>query len=371
MSLVLTQEQELLQGTIRDFSRDELHPIASKIDSDSKVPEELMRKLPELGLYGIVTSAEYGGAGADYASQLLTVEELSKVSGTVGAMISFHGIVCALLNDSTNEDLRGSILPKLAAGTLAAFSVDPKSSTSFRKSGEDYVLDGSSEYILNAGSAGVFLVLARSKEGANIIVCFLKEDVRNSVVIGEPKKLMGMRGSGTCSVSLKELKVSRKSIAFDSLQAGAALEKLLILSRLGVAAQALGIGEASLDEEVKYANERSQFNTKIGQFYAVQDFIASDEVSIDAARSVTYGVASHPLSEKFAWRKSCIAKIAASNAAVQAARHSIRIHGGYGFIRDYPVERYLRDARATQIYLESNEALKAKIAEDMLARPTS
>ncbi len=219
---------------------------------------------------------------------------------------------------------------------------------------------------MNADSAGIFLIRAKSKDGVSILVCFEKNEGGDSIEVGEPKKMMGMRGSGTCSVALHELKVSDSSLVFEPADTLSGLKRLLIAARLGVASQSLGIAQASLDEEARYANERSQFNTMIGQFYAVQDFIAMDEVSIDTARSLTYGVASKSSSEESADRRSCVAKIATSNAAVQCARHSIRVHGGYGFVRDYPVERFLRDARATQIYLEPNEALKAKIAQDLL-----
>lgn len=367
MSLVLTQEQELLQGTIREFSTGEISPIASKIDSDSKVPEDLFRKLPELGLYGIAIPAEYRGAGADFLSHLLAVEELSKVSGSVGARISFHGVVTEVLKFSPNESLKAALLPKLASGTLAAFSVDPKSTISWKKSDNgNLAIDGSSDYVLNADAAGIFLVLARSKDGTKILASVISEEAGENLVIGEPKKMMGMRGTGTCSISFKGFRISSSSIVFDPASAPDGLERLLIAARISVAAQALGIGQAALDEEVRYANERSQFNTKIGKFYAVQDFLASDGTSLSTARSLTYAVASQPLNDESLKRKSSMAKISASNAAVQSARHSIRVHGGYGFVRDYPVERYLRDARATQIFLESNEVLKAKIAEDLL-----
>ncbi len=363
----LTQEQELLQGTVREFSRDEIAAVASKIDSDSKVPDGLFQKLPELGLYGIIIPTEYAGAGADYLSLLLAVEELSKVSGSLGARVSFHSVVCDTLKASSNEVLKASFLPRLAGGTLAAFSVDPKSSISWRKNGGgELILEGVSEYVMNADAAGIFLVLARANDGTGMLVCFDKEEAGDSMEIGAPKKLMGMRGSGTGGISLRGLKLPNSSLVCDPAAISNGLERLLIAARLGVAVQALGIAQASLDEEVRYANERSQFNTKIGRFYAVQDFIATDEISVDTARSLTYNVASQPLSEESAKRRSCVAKISASNAAVQAARHSIRVHGGYGFVRDYPVERYLRDARATQLFLEPNEALKAKIAGDLL-----
>jgi acyl-CoA dehydrogenase len=367
LELVLTQEQELLQSTIRDFSRDAISSLAPKIDQESRVPEELLQKLPEIGLYGITIPSEFGGAGADYLSFLLAVEELSKVSAALGARVSFHGIICDSLAACKNGSLRATLLPKLAGGNISALSVDPKSSIYCKRTDRgEFVLEGTSEYVINADQAGIFLVLARSKSGGAILVCFQKEETDEHLKIGEPKRMMGMRGSGTCSISLHGLKLTDSSLVCDPEVTLSAINRLMIAARFAIASLALGIGQASLDEEVRYANERVQFNTKIGQFYAVQDFIGSDEISIDTARSVTYSAASRPLTDELASRKSCIAKIAASNAAVQSARHSIRVHGGYGFVRDYPVERYLRDARATQIFLEPNEVLKGKIAEDLL-----
>jgi alkylation response protein AidB-like acyl-CoA dehydrogenase len=367
LSVVLTQEQELLRGTIRDFSRDEISAVAAKIDSESKVPEDLFQKLSGMGLYGITIPSEYGGAEADYLSLLLAVEELSKVSGSLGARISFNGVVCEALKASTNEELKGSIFRKIVGGMLPAFSVDPKSTIEWKQNQNgEWILDGSSDYVLNADTAGIFLLLAKSKEGKKILVCFSKEDAQDHLTVREPQKLMGLRGSGTSKISVRALQLEKSFIAFDTVNVSVGLDRLYIAARLAVSSQALGIGQAALDEEIRYANERAQFNTKIGRFYAVQDFIASDEVSLDTARSLTQGVASMSLTEDSANRKSCVAKIAASNAAVQSARHSIRTHGGYGFIHDYPVERYLRDARVTQIYLEPNEVLKAKIAEDLL-----
>jgi len=367
LTVTLTQEQELLQGTIRDFSRDEVSGIAAKIDSESSVPAELFQKLSGMGLYATTIPSEYGGAGADFLSFLLVVEELSKISGSLGGRVAFHGMVCETLKASPNEELKGSIFRNIAEGTLSAFSVDPKSTITYqKKERSELTLDGSSEYILNADTAGVFLLQARARSGKTIFVCFSKDQAAERLDIGPPHKLMGLRGSGTCQITIRDLELESSSVAFDETSAPEALEKLHISGRLGVAAQALGIGQASLDEEVRYANERTQFNTKIGRFYAVQDFIAQDEVSLDTARILTREVASQLRPDDSTSRRSCVAKVAASNAAVQAARHSIRVHGGYGFVRDYPVERYLRDARATQLYLEPNEVLKAKIAEALL-----
>ena len=221
---------------------------------------------------------------------------------------------------------------------------------------------------MNAASAGVFLVLAKMSDGNRAIICFSKEHsgINSGFEVGPAKKLLGMRASQTASISFHNLKLSTDTLVFDPQHTGRILEQLFARSRLAVAAQALGIAQASLDASIKYSNERTQFNTQIGKFYAVKDFIAQDEIAIQSARSITYSVAAELLSIPSLQRDSAIAKVAASNSAVQAARHSIRVHGGYGFIRDYPVERYLRDARVTQIYIESNEALKGQIAGSLL-----
>jgi len=364
---MLTQEQELLQGTIREFAASEISSLASKIDSEAKVPRELFEKLPGLGLYGITVPSEFGGAGADFLSLLLAIEELSNVSGSVGARVSFHNAVCETIVSSTNEQLKSILLPKLVGGALAAFSVDPKSTITLKSENGNMTLEGSSEYVMNADTAQFFLVLAKAKDGSKTFVCLERADAQGAFEVDEPKKLMGMRGTGTCKISFHGLKLSEQSAVFEENATSSALEVFLTRTRLLVAAQALGIAQASLDEEIGYANERSQFNTKIGRFFAVQDFIAQDEICIQTSRSVTYSAAP-PSKTNEKVRGSCIAKISASNAAVQSARHSIRIHGGYGFVRDYPVERYLRDARATQLYIEPNEVLKVRIAESLLLR---
>jgi alkylation response protein AidB-like acyl-CoA dehydrogenase len=324
MPVMLTQEQELLQGTIREFAINEISSVASKIDSEAKVPGELFEKLPALGLYGITVPSELGGAGADFLSLLLAVEELSKVSGSVGARVSFHNAVCDLIITSTNERLKSVLLPKLITGTLAAFSIDPKSTITLKDENGSMTLEGTSEFVMNADTAQIFLILATAKDGSKSFVCFQCSEAQGEFEVEEPKKLMGMRGTGTCKISCNGLKLSDRAAVFEKNATSSALESFLATTRLLVAAQALGIAQASLDEAVRYANERSQFNTKIGRFFAVQDFMAQDEISIQSSRSVTYGAAP-PSNSPEKVRDSCIAKISASNAAVQSARHSIRI----------------------------------------------
>lgn len=356
-----------MQQTIRELAQSEISPVASKIDWEETVPTTLLEKLPAFGLCGITIPQEFGGAGADFLSLVLAIEELSKVSGSLAAQISFHNAVVAeALIATPNSVLKGKLLPKLASGTLGAFSLDPKSTVSCKLEKDAIWVGGTSEYVMNATSAGVFLILAKMNDGSKALLCFSKEDAMPRVVVGPSKKLLGMRASQTASISFNQTKLPKESLLFDIKQTNSALEQLLIRSRLIVAAQALGLAQASLEAAIKYSNERIQFNTKIGSFYAVKDMIAQDEIAVQSARSITYSAATELLSNANLRRDSAIAKVSASNCAVQAARHSIRVHGGYGFVRDYPVERFLRDARATQLYIEPNETLKDEIASSLI-----
>ena len=364
----LSQEQELLRSTIGEFARSEIAPIASKIDWEARIPEVLSSKLPELGLYGVCAPSDYGGAGADFLSLILVIEEMSKVSASIGLQFAVHNaIVCEAFLASSNTELRQSLLGKLVSGSLGAFSFDPRSTIKYEIRANELVVNGSSEYVANASSAGGFVVLARAKGGEKAVFGFLRERADNFKV-GTPRKLLGMRAAGTARIEFKDARFPISSLLFDPQITDTALSQLLVRSRLAVAAVALGIGQASIDEAVKYSRERKQFNTQIGKFYAIQDFVATDEISVQTSRALLYKVSSDLAKSKTAFRDSALAKVSASNAAVQAARHSIRVHGGYGFIRDYPVERYLRDARSTQFIMESNESLKASIAESLMFR---
>lgn len=388
MTYELTQEQQILRETIRDFAQSEISPLASKIDWECKVPSDLLSKLPQLGLFGITVPAELGGAGADFLSLVIAIEEVGRASGSLGAQLSFHNaVVCEALSSSTNSRLKEALLPKLATGSLAAFDFSTLTQEEGTKQilckldGSELIVNGSSEYVMSAASADVFLVLGnlestgkggRSEEKAKrVLFAFLKDQASqnsDAFSVGAPKKLLGMRASDTARISFENLKLPLESLVFDISKVSELLDTLLARARLAVAAQALGIGQASIDASVKYANERSQFNTKIGNFYAIQDMIASDSVDLETSRSLTYLTAQEIKTSTTLDRDSAIAKIASSNAAVRASRHAIRVHGGYGFTRDYPVERYARDARLTQIYTESNEDLKALIAKSLLGQ---
>jgi alkylation response protein AidB-like acyl-CoA dehydrogenase len=378
----LTQEQQILRETIRDFAQGEIAPLASKIDWECIVPQDLLAKLPQFGLFGVTVPSELGGAGADFLSLIIAIEELSRASGSLGASLSFHNaVVCEALTSSNNSKLRESLLPQLTSGLLGAFDFttlyeEAKSKKILCKiEGSNLVVNGNSEYVMNAASAKVFLVLGNLEEGdahkprEPVIFAFSRDQApEDQFFVGEPKKLLGMRASGTARISFNKLKLPLQSVVYEVSKVKESLSSLFARANLGVAAQALGIAQASVDASAKYANDRSQFNTKIGNFYAIQEMIASDYVDLETSRAFTYLTAQEINSASTLERDSSIAKISASNAAVHASRHAIRVHGGYGFTRDYPVERFARDARLTQIYTASNEDLKVLVARSLLGQ---
>jgi len=369
----LTQEQEIFRDTIKEFAQQEIIPLASRIDWECEIPNSLLEKLPQLGLYGVTVPNKFGGVEADFLSLIIVAEELSRASGSLGARISLHNaVVCEALNMSSNTALKELILPKLASGTLGAFSLNTKPpQLTCRIENSEVIIDGSSDFVINADKAEVFVVLAKLggvKSADHALLAFSRSELSTSKQfdVGEKKKMLGMRASGAARISFDKFHLPISSLLFDVSGTSGALARLNMRARLAVAAQALGLSQASVDAEVKYANERAQFNTKIGKFFAVQDFIAQDEIGLETARAQVYLAASQINTSESIGRESAVAKISASNNAVSSSRHAIRIHGGYGFVRDYPVERYMRDARLTQIYLESNESLKAQIAGSLL-----
>ncbi len=383
MQFELTQEQEILRETARDFAQREIAPISSRIDSDCNVPSELFAELARLGMFGISVPSVFGGAEADFLSVFIVGEEISRASGSLGALVAFHNaVICESLLKSKNAKLKKDLLPNLAAGSLGAFDFSAlqverdskgKSKVNCKIEGGDLVIDGKADFVFGASFAKVFLVLANLEtpsQTEKVLFAFSKDKIKDGIfTIGEPKKLLGMRASGSASISFNSFRLSKESLVHEISETSAALNEVLSKARLAVASQALGIAQASLDASVKYSNERAQFETKIGEFYAVQDMIASAQIELVTSRSLSYLVASKIANYRDLeeiQRDSAASKISASNASISAARRSIRIHGGYGFTRDYPVERYARDARLTLIFPETNEDLKSLIARSLL-----
>ncbi|HZW55235.1 MAG TPA: acyl-CoA dehydrogenase family protein [Nitrososphaerales archaeon] len=372
----ITPEQQLLRDTVREFAEREIVPEASRMDRESSLSSTVLSKLPSLGLFGVTVPTESGGSGTDFLTLIIVSEELSKASGSLGACVSLHNaVVCEAFRMSSNAEMRESILPKLCSGALGAFSFSNESSQlTCTFDGSEIIVDGSAEYVVSAADAGIFVFSARlsgEKSGKNVLFGFARSDVNanSNFSVTQPKKMLGMRASGTAGVSFRRLKLPASSVLVDPIESTQFIEKLKVRARFAIAAQALGIAQASVDSAIAYANERKQFNTKIGSFYAIKDYIASDLISIETARAFLYSAVSRLdiNARENNLRESAIAKVTASDCAVSSARHAVRVHGGYGFLRDYPVERFARDARFTQIFEVSNETLKSEIAVSQLS----
>jgi alkylation response protein AidB-like acyl-CoA dehydrogenase len=386
LAFELTQEQELLRETARDFAEKEILPLAPKIDSERQVPSDLLAKLSILGLLGVSVPQKFGGAGADFVSQFIVSEEVSRASGSLGLQVSFHnGLVCDAILASDNDSLKESLLPKLVSGgcgaldlTGALTNVPDKESSAHQGieceiNASDLTINGTSDHVLSASSATVFFITAKvANSNDTVAFAFSKDSIgeNSGFRVGSQEKLLGMRAGGTASITFSNLKLSSDNFVYDPKSQDSIKYDLLPRSRLASAAVALGIAQASVDASIKYANERIQFNKKIGSFYAVQDMIAMSEIELETARSLAYRAASrvHPVhsTDDELVRESVVAKISASLAAVNSARRAIRVHGGYGFMRDYPVERFARDARLTPLFPETNEELKSLLARSLL-----
>ncbi|HEX7077639.1 MAG TPA: acyl-CoA dehydrogenase family protein [Candidatus Eisenbacteria bacterium] len=379
MNFHLTEEQEMLRAMTRAFAEGEIAPIAHQIDETEVIPDDLRRKLRENNYFGLLIPEEYGGAGVDCVSYALILEELSRASAAVAITISVHNSVAAgpIQMFGTDEQKR-KWLPLLAGKQLGAFALTESGSgsdaaaltTSAVRDGNRYVLNGSKTFVTNGKFADLFLLMARTSPGQKHrgISSFLVERDAPGLRIGKAIAKMGIRGSDTVELFLEDCSVpctNRLSeegrgfkVAMQSLDGG----------RIGVAAQALGIAQAALDAAARYARERVQFGRPIAEFQAIQWMVADSRCEIEGARLLTL---------RAAWLKdqgiphgpeAAIAKLTASAVARRVTDRAVQIHGGYGYTKEFAVERYYRDAKVTELYEGTSEIQRIVIANSVLHR---
>lgn len=382
MDFSLTEEQEMFRKTAREFAQKELEPLARQVDKSAEPPLENIKKLGELGYLGMTVPEEYGGIGADYLSYVLVMEELSKACASTSTAVTVNN---SLVNDPIvifgTEEQKRKYLPDLASGNkIGAFSLSESESGtdagSIRtraiedRNGKGYRLNGIKCWVTNAGFADVFLIFASTDPAAGNrgISCFIVERGMEGFTIGAEEEKMGIRGSSTCELILEDCFVPAQNLLGEKNRGFKVAMVTLNGGRIGIAAQALGIAQAALDEAVKYAKERKQFGRPICEFQAIGFMLAEMETKVEAARYLTY---------KAAWKKdrgedyakeSAIAKLFASQIANEVADCAVQIHGGYGYTKDYKVERLYRDARITEIYEGTSEAQKMVISRYLLER---
>ncbi|MBL4933380.1 acyl-CoA dehydrogenase [Clostridium paridis] len=378
MDFALTKEQELVRQMVREFALNEVKPIAGEIDETEEFPMDNVKKMAKLGMLGIPFKKEYGGAGGDTVSYIMTVEELSKVCGTHGVIVSAHTSLCASVVDQFGTPAqKEKYLPALAKGEkIGAFGLtEPGAGTDAAGQqtvavldGDNYILNGSKIFITNGGVAETFIIFAmtdRSK-GTKGISAFIVEKDFPGFSIGKLENKMGIRASSTTELIMENCIVPKENLLGAEGKGFGIAMKTLDGGRIGIAAQALGLAQGALDEAIAYMKERKQFGRPIAAFQGLQWYIAEMDVKVQAARQLVY---------KAAWTKdqglpytleAARAKLFAADVAMEVTTKAVQIFGGYGYTKEYPVERLMRDAKITEIYEGTSEVQKMVISGSLL-----
>ncbi len=377
MDFTLTKQQQLAQKMYREFAENEVKPLAKKVDAEEYFPVETVKKMAKLGMMGIYFPKEYGGAGGDVLSYVMAVEELSKACATTGVVLSAHTSLCAapILEFGTPEQ-KAKYLPKLCSGEwLGAFGLtEPGAGTDAQgqqtvavDAGDHWVLNGSKIFITNAGYADLFIIIAvtgtiTDKRGrtSKEISAFIVERTFPGFSVGKPEDKMGIRGSSTCELVFEDCIVPKENLL--GVKGKGFQEAMATLDggRIGVAAQALGIAEGALAETIAYVKERQQFGRAIAAFQNTQFELAEMKARVDAAKFLVYSAAMAKQralnGEKIRYSVDAAeAKLIASRTASDVTRRCLQLFGGYGYTRDYPIERMMRDAKITEIYEGTSE----------------
>lgn len=378
MNFTLTREQELVRQMVREFAINEVKPIAAEIDATERFPMENVKKMAKLGMLGIPFSKEYGGAGGDTLSYIIAVEELSKVCGTTGVIVSAHTSLCAaVINQFGNKDQKDKYLPELAKGEkLGAFGLtEPGAGTDASgqqtiatKDGDNYILNGSKIFITNGGVAETFIIFAmtdRSK-GVKGISAFIVDKDFPGFSIGKHEDKMGIRGSSTTELVMQNCIVPKENLIGQEGRGFGIAMKTLDGGRIGIAAQALGIAEGALEEACNYMKERKQFGKPLSAFQGLQWMIADMDVRVESARLLVYKAAYLKENGLPYSVDAARAKLVAAEVAMEVTTKAVQIFGGYGYTKEYPVERMMRDAKITEIYEGTSEVQKMVIAGSAL-----
>ncbi|MBU5435119.1 acyl-CoA dehydrogenase [Pseudoflavonifractor sp. MSJ-37] len=377
MDFHLTKEQEMLRKLYREFAQNEVKPLAEEVDEEERFPVETVKKLGKLGMMGIYFPKEYGGAGADVLSYAMCVEEMAKVCGTTAVIISSHtSLCCAPIFENGTEEQKKKYLPKLCSGEwIGAFGLtEPNAGTDASGQqttavldGDHYVLNGSKIFITNAGFADVFIIFAMTdkKAGNHGISAFIVERNFPGFSVGKHEKKMGIRGSSTCELIMEDCIVPKENLLGQLNKGFKIAMKTLDGGRIGIAAQALGLGEGAIDEAIAYTQERVQFGRRISQFQNTQFQLADMHTRMQAAQYLVYAAASKKQSGEPYSMDAAMAKLFAAEAASDVTRRAVQLFGGYGYTREYPVERMMRDAKITEIYEGTSEVQRMVISSHL------
>jgi alkylation response protein AidB-like acyl-CoA dehydrogenase len=374
----LTEEQEAVRSAARDFAQTELLPGVIERDEHQKFPAEQIAKLAQLGFMGMMVSPEYGGSGLDTVSYVLAMEEISKIDASTSVCMSVNNsLVCAGIEKYASEELKQKFLVPLATGEkIGAFCLsEPEAgsdATSQRTTaidmGDHYLINGTKNWITNGSSASIYIVIAQTdaEKGHKGINAIIVERGTPGFVIGQKENKLGIRGSDTHSLMFTDVRVPKENrIGADGFGFNFAMS-VLNGGRIGIAAQALGIASGALELSIKYAKERKAFGKEIAQHQAIAFKIADMATAVDAARLLCIKAAQLKDNGQDYARASAMAKLFASKVAMEQTVEAIQIHGGYGYVKEFHVERLMRDAKITQIYEGTSEIQKIVISRELL-----
>jgi alkylation response protein AidB-like acyl-CoA dehydrogenase len=378
MNFELTEEQKMIQTMARDFADEEIKPKAQELDQTERFPAEIIQKMADLSLMGIAIPDTYGGGGADVVSYVVAMEEISRGCAGVGVIMSVNNsLVCDPINIFGTEEQKQKYLTILASGKkLGCFGLtEPEAGsdaaaqkTTAILQGDQWVINGKKNFITNGNVADycVLTAMTDKSKGYKGISSFIVDCKAPGFSVGTVEKKLGIKASGTAELILEDCRIPKENLLGQVGQGFYLAMNTLDGGRIGIASQALGIGRAALEAAVEYSKTRAQFGTIISKFQAIQWMIADMATELDAARLLTLRAAFLKDQKKRYEKEAAMAKLFASEAASRIATKALQIHGGYGYIKEYNVERHFRDARITEIYEGTSEIMRLVISSNIL-----
>jgi butyryl-CoA dehydrogenase len=380
MNSLLTDDQELIQKMVREFANDEVQPIAAEIDKTHQFPVATVKRMGELGLMGMTIPEEYEGTAGDNVSYIIAVEELARVCATHGVILSVHMSVCTYpIYAFGSEKQKKQYLPDLCSGRkIGAFAITESGAgsdaaaqkTTAVKKGDKYIINGSKIFITNGGYAGTFLVLAMTDKAKGIkggATAFIVEKSFPGFKVGQVEEKLGICASSTTELIFDNMEVPAENILGKEGEGFIVAMKALDAGRISIGAQALGIAQGALDASVAYAKERNQFGKPIAANQGLQWMMADMATRTEAARGLVYKAAALKDAGLSYGQAGAMAKLFAGETATWVANKAVQIHGGIGYTKSYPVERYYRDAKITEIYEGTSEIQRIVIARNLLS----
>lgn len=378
MDFFLSQEHEMLRTLYKEFAEREVKPFAQEVDEEEKFPIESVKKLQKYGFMGIPFPKQFGGQGANTLAYIMAIEELSAACATTGVIVSAHTSLGAhpILEFGTPEQKEKYLKPLAEGKLLGAFALtEPNAGTDAAGQqtkavldGDHYILNGSKIFITNAGYADIYIVMAMTdkSKGTRGISAFIVEKDSPGFRVGKKELKMGIRGSSTCELIFENCRVPKENLLSKEGKGFKVAMNTLDGGRIGIAAQALGIAQGALDETIKYVKERKQFGRSLSKFQITQFEIADMCTKIEAARMLVYKAACYKDAKKPFGKEAAMAKLFAAEVAMEVTTKAVQLHGGYGYTRDYSVERMMRDAKITEIYEGTSEVQKMVISANVL-----